>query len=528
MSSQIEKDGANGTPLVKSAGMFRAWLHPQVAALFFLGFSAGLPLLLIFSTLSVWLREAGVERASVTFFSWAALAYSFKFIWSPLIDKMPVPMLTKRLGRRRAWLLVAQMGIIIAIVWMGCTDPARNGNVLVVMAMAAVLLGFSSATQDIVIDAYRIECIETSMQALLASAYVAGYRIGMLVAGAGSLYLATYFGTSREQYHFEAWRMTYLVMALFMSVGLLTTLRISEPARTGIIDRYQYSTQRYLRFLLLFLLVALAFATSFFFSASLVLSVKESLNRQLHLHDELIGFVVEACRFLMALTAAAVVARGIVLIGIVDREMVSDTYVAPLRDFFDRYGLRTALLLLTLVGFYRISDIVLGVVSNVFYIDMGFSKNVIATVTKTFGLIMTLIGGFVGGMLTVRFGVYRILFTGALLSVCANLLFMLLARSGSDLTLLTVVIGADNLCTGLASTAFIAFLSSLTSVSFTAVQYALFSSVMTLFPKLIGGYSGTLVESMGYEHFFFLTACMGLPVLLLVWLSRGVISSEKS
>jgi MFS transporter, PAT family, beta-lactamase induction signal transducer AmpG len=502
------------------------WLQPQVAALFFLGFSAGIPILLIFSTLSVWLREAGIDREAVTFFSWAALGYSFKFIWAPLIDKMPLPMLTNLLGRRRSWLLVAQVSVMAAIVWMACIDPVAGERSLVMMALAAVLLGFSSATQDIVIDAYRIECIGLEMQALLASSYVAGYRIGMLVAGAGSLYLATLFGTTREAYRFEAWQLTYLVMAATMSIGLLTTLCIGEPERNDSASRHHSSLFHSLRFLSLFLLVAASFGGSFFFSGSLAAIVKEAAGHVTKTHGELVGFVVESCRLIMALGIAAIVARSAVLFGLADQEMARDTFIAPLRDFFGRYDVKTAILLLSLVGFYRISDIVLGVVSNVFYLDMGFSKNVIATVTKSFGLGMTLVGGFLGGVLTMRFGVYAILFAGALLAAATNLLFMLLARGGSDLALLTVVIGADNLCTGLAGTAFIAFLSSLTNISFTAVQYALFSSLMTLFPKLIGGYSGTVVASWGYESFFFMTALMGLPVLLLVWLARGIIPSK--
>lgn len=494
--------------------------------MFFFGFSAGIPILLIFSTLSVWLREAGIERSAVTFFSWAALGYSFKFVWAPLVDKMPLPLLTARMGRRRGWLLLAQLSVIAAIVWMASIDPILGERSMIMMALAAVLLGFSSATQDIVIDAYRIECIDISMQALLASSYVVGYRIGMLVAGAGSLYLATLFGTTRELYRFEAWQMTYLVMALTMSAGVITTLCVAEPEQNEAVASHHYSLGHYLRFLLLFLLVAASFGTSFFFSGSLVSAVKEALSQGSDLHVELIGFLVEACRLLLALSVAALVARGAVLLGIVDQEVVRETYVAPLRDFFVRYGLKTALLLLTLVGFYRVSDIVLGVVSNVFYLDMGFSKNVIATVTKTFGLGMTLVGGFLGGVLTVRFGIYAILFSGALLAAGTNLLFMLLAGS-ADLTMLTVVIGADSFCAGLASTAFIAFLSSLTNISFTAVQYALFSSLMTLFPKLIGGYSGTLVVSLGYESFFLMTALMGLPVLLLVWLARGIIQLKS-
>ncbi len=503
--------------------ILKAWLHPKVLAMFFLGFSAGIPILLIFSTLSVWLREAGIDREAVTFFSWAALGYSFKFVWAPLVDKMPLPLLTSILGRRRGWLLMAQLSVMAAIAWMACINPVLGERSMIAMAFAAVLLGFSSATQDIVIDAYRIECIDISMQALLASSYVAGYRVGMLVAGAGSLYLATLFGTTRELYRFEAWQTTYLIMAGIMSVGVMTTLSIAEPETTDGGNRHHYSLRHYLRFLILFLLVAASFGGSFFASESLFSSIKEAFAQDADVHGKLVGFLVESCHLFLALGIMAFVARVAVLLGIVDQEVVRETYVAPLRDFFVRYGAKAAILLLILVGFYRVSDIVLGVVSNVFYLDMGFSKNAIATVTKTFGLGMTLLGGFMGGVLTVRFGVYAILFSGALLAAGTNLLFMLLAQSGADMTMLTVVIGADSFCAGLASTAFIAFLSSLTNISFTAVQYALFSSLMTLFPKLIGGYSGTVVASWGYESFFFMTALMGLPVLLLVWLARGVI-----
>ncbi len=179
-------------------------MHPKAIAMLFLGFSAGIPILLIFSTLSVWLREAGVDRSAVTFFSWAALGYSFKFLWAPIIDMLPLPFLTRTLGRRRAWLIIAQGFIIVAILWMASVDPADNPNNLTLMAMAAVLLGFSSASQDVVIDAYRIESADKSLQALLSSMYIAGYRMGMLVAGAGSLFLADYLG-GNDGYSYHAW-----------------------------------------------------------------------------------------------------------------------------------------------------------------------------------------------------------------------------------------------------------------------------------------------------------------------------------
>jgi len=499
-----------------------AWLHPRVITMLFLGFSAGIPILLIFSTLSAWLREAGVERAAVTFFSWAALGYSFKFVWAPLIDRMPLPLLTRLLGRRRGWMIVSQVTIIGAIIWMASVDPSLSQTHLAAMAFAAILLGFSSATQDIVIDAFRIECVEEEMQAMLSATYIAGYRIGMLVAGAGSLALAAYLGSTMEAYHYRAWQLTYYGVACCMLVGIVTTLVTPEPNRDDIPRQLTYSTREYLRFFLLFLCVVISFVLLFFYGGSLTTPIKGIVKEYSPLSAGLIGFLVESGRLFLSLVGALLVARVLVLLNLVDRQMVEDTYVNPVKDFFTRYGSRTALLLLLLVGFYRVSDIVLGVISTVFYLDIGFSKMEIAAIVKTFGLLMTIVGGFLGGMLTIRFGVLRILLAGAVLSAATNILFMVLAGSGPDPLLLKVVIGADNLAAGLASAAFVAFLSSLTSISFTAVQYAVFSSIMSLFPKLIGGYSGTIVTGIGYPSFFLLTALMGVPVIYLIWLVRKV------
>ncbi len=504
----------------------RAWLHPKAIAMLFLGFSAGVPILLIFSTLSVWLREAGVARSAVTFFSWAALGYSFKFLWAPLIDLLPLPGLTRILGRRRAWLLIAQLLIIAAIVGMALIDPAGSRHNLTVMAFAAVMLGFSSATQDIVIDAYRIESAEESLQAMLAALYIAGYRVGMLVAGAGSLFLAGYLGTTTEAYDYTAWKLTYMAMAAVIGCGVATTLLIDEPEASCRVSHYKYTVVDYGRFLSFFVFSALVFAGTFFFSGNVFVEMKRVLPLFLLQSGEISSFLVELSRFVLAVGVAAIAAKIMLLGGLVNKEMVHQSYLEPIKDFFFRYGGKTALLLLVLIGFYRLSDIVLGVVSNVFYLDMGFSKNVIAGVTKTFGLAMILLGGFLGGILTVRFGVNKILFLGAFLSAATNLLFMLLARTGADVSMLTVVIGADNLSAGIATTAFIAFLSSLTNISFTAVQYAIFSSMMTLFPKLIGGYSGTMVSTFGYERFFMVTAIMGIPVLFLVVAARKAVCRQ--
>lgn len=625
-----------------------AFIHPRVLAMLFLGFSAGVPILLIFSSLSLWLREAGLDRSTVTFFSWAALGYSFKFVWAPLIDHLPVPLLTRWLGRRRAWLLVAQLAIITAILWMAMTDPVTQGKQLEYLAMAAVLLGFSSATQDIVIDAYRIEAADSDSQPMMSSTYVAGYRIGMLVAGAGALFLASYWGSEKGSYNYTAWSYTYITMAVVMLIGVATTFVIPEPGRfqsirnvvagdyalsliallfagnelantfaegnnvyqqsfvwfvrillglallslflhrrkanehsliqykqvnlgylaiasvvaywllsifikpqqpliwgglvvfaafiIGMIIRrethlkqeptpennHAFTAIDYARFLLLFAITVGVFIATYLLTQDYIGNLKDSLQTIVG-NKPLAGLLVESIRLFLAIGFAISSAILLVKLGIANRSMVRQTYIAPVGDFFKRYGKNLALLLLLLVGFYRISDIVLGVISNVFYQDLGFTKPEIASIVKTFGLFMTILGGFLGGILATRYGIFRILFLGALLSAFTNLLFMVLANMGHNLPMLYLVISADNLSAGLASAAFIAFLSMLTNIKFTAIQYAIFSSVMLLLPKAIGGYSGSMVDSMGYNSFFFITFLMGIPVLLLIWMLRNKI-----
>ena len=474
----------------------KVYLNRRVLAMLFLGFSAGLPLFLIFSTLSLWLRDAGVDRSAVTYFSWAALAYSFKFVWAPIIDKLPLPLLNTLLGRRRSWLLVAQVAIMLSIISMAMIDPAYG---LSGMAIAVVLLGFSSATQDIVIDAYRIEAVHEEYQAAMSAMYIAGYRIGMLVSGAGGLYLASFFGVE-NQYIYQAWQNTYLIMAAVMLVGVTTTFLIKEPEINRNVDNYFHRLSDYVRFFLMFLVMVVAFIYGF-----------SIFNFGLSS-----GFINEFVRLFLSLCFSLLGIYLLVILNIINKKMVYSTYIEPVVDFFKRYGKATILLLL-LVGLYRISDIVLGVIANVFYHDLGFSKNEIATTTKVFGIIMILIGGFLGGVMTMRYGVMRILLLGAILSALTNLLFMLLAQAGNDITMLSLVIAADNLSAGLASAAFIAYLSSLTNISFTAVQYAILSSLMTLLPKLLGGYSGSMVNEIGYSSFFMMTAIMGLPVIILIY-----------
>ncbi|NRB37523.1 MAG: MFS transporter [Pseudomonadales bacterium] len=480
----------------------------------FLGFSAGLPLLLIFSSLSLWLREAGIERSAVTYFSWAALGYSFKFVWAPLVGRLPLPLLKNLLGQRRAWLLLAQISIAIAIAGMALIDPAAEGHALVFMGLAAVLLGFSAATQDIVIDAYRIEAADKNMQALMSSVYIAGYRIGMLVAGAGALFIADFFGSDMGAYSYAAWSKTYLLMAACMLVGLITTLLISEPELEKHDDE-AFSGGHYAQLFGFFCVAVCAFIAVFYFSADLSDYLKFVLA-ELFSNNTLASLLVESLRLLAAVVVALSLSRVAINRHWVNPQLLESSYMAPIREFFQRYAGREVMLLLALIFLYRLSDIVLGVVANVFYQDLGFTKTEIAAVVKTFGLLMTIVGGFLGGLLSLHFGIMRILFLGAVLAALTNVLFMLLAKMGASMPMLYLVISADNLAAGLAGAAFVAFLSSLVNMSFTAMQYAIFSSMMTLFPKLLGGYSGAMVDSLGYPQFFMLTALMGLPVLWVI------------
>ena len=433
------------------------YLKPAAVRMFFLGFSSGLPLLLVLGTLSFWLREAGVDLKTIGIMSWVGLTYATKWLWAPLVDRLTIPLMTRFLGRRRAWLLLSQMVLVFGLLAMGMTDPKVN---LSQMAWLALLTAFASATQDITLDAYRIESADVSEQAALAATYQTGYRFAMIWAGAGALALAA-FASNVVGYDSESWFFAYAVMAASMSVGLLTVLLAPEPITQ--IDR-QYTIS------------------------------PNVLERYRQRYPRLPASVV---RLLAWFYEAACL---------------------PFIDFFQRYRWH-ALLLLALIATYRVSDVVMGVMANPFYQDLGFSKQEVAAVSKVFGVVMTLTGAFLGGFISMRIGVMRTLFLGALLSAMTNLLFSWLATQGHHVPYLVLTVSADNLAAGIASVAFLAYLSGLTNVAYTATQYALFSSVMLLLPKFLAGFSGFVVEAIGYSSFFIATALMGLPVLVLVWIA---------
>ncbi len=419
---------------------FKVYAQPTSLRMLALGFSAGLPLLLVLGTLSFWLREADIDRTTIGFLSWVGLAYAFKWVWSPLVDRLPLPALTRMLGRRRSWLLFSQLLIVAGLLGMSFMDPKQSLQPLV---WCAVLVAFGSATQDIALDAYRIESAKLDDQAALAATYQTGYRLAMIWAGAGVLWVAAQVQGDVQGYMVQAWHVAYTAMAASMLVGMITVLLSPEP---------------------------------------------------------------ETRPMAPARNAA---------------EWIKGALIAPFADFIGRYRWQ-ALLLLALIGLYRVSDVVMGIMANPFYVDMGYTKEEVAAVTKVFGVIMTLLGGFVGGTMAVRWGVMRVLMLGALLSAGTNMLFAWLATRGHDVSALVWVVSADNLAGGIASAAFIAYLSGLTNVQYSATQYALFSSMMLLAPKWLAGFSGVFVDTYGYEAFFHTTALMGLPVLLLIFLASRV------
>lgn len=411
----------------------------------FLGFSAGLPYLLVFSTLTAWLRDEGVSKSAIGFFAWVGITYSIKVFWAPVVDRLPIPQVTTRLGQRRGWMLSAQLGIasgLLAMSLIGAGD-------LVLLSLCALLVAFSSATQDIAIDAYRIEAVIDEYQGAMSASYVFGYRVALLVAGAGALYLAEYLN----------WQAAYVVMAMLVGVGVVTVLLLSEPEKDE--SRADTSTEERV--------------------VGLLIRGQENLSRLQRVEAWFIGAVA-----------------------------------APFLEFFERNG-RFALIILLFIAVFRLSDIAMGIMANPFYLDMGYSKIEIANVAKIFGFFMTITGSAVCGVLVVKWGIFRPLLIGAIAVAVTNLFFAGLSTMEPRVEYLAVVISADNISGGFAATAFIAYLSSLTNRAYTATQYALFSSLMTLPGKFISGFSGLIVDGYGYFEFFVFAAVIGIPAILLVW-----------
>lgn len=431
------------TPWIKT---FRIYTQPETVTMIFLGFAAGLPYLLVFSTLSAWLREMNISLTAIGFFSWIGITYSIKVLWAPIIDHLPIPWLTFLLGKRRSWILIGQLGIVCGLLGMALTDPVLHTKTIFLFGL---LVAFSSATQDISIDAYRIEIAQQRFQAAMAAMYILGYRVGLLIAGAGALYIAEY----------SSWTIAYMAMAGLMIIGIITTLVIREPDR-------QITHQNYLQ------------------------------------EQSVIRFLKHTAHWPPLLQKSGAWITGAV--------------VCPFVDFFIR-NRWLALIILLLIGVYRFSDIAMGIMANPFYLDLGYSKTQIAQISKLFGFFMTILGAGLGGIFVMRNGIMRPLLLGAIMAAITNLLFAYLAYQNTpDTLLLTLVICADNLSGGFANAVLIAYLSSLTNIHYTATQYALFNSLMTLPGKFVSGYSGMIAEVYGFVSFFTYTAIAGLPAILLV------------
>ncbi|MBF0164546.1 MAG: AmpG family muropeptide MFS transporter [Magnetococcales bacterium] len=416
---------------------FAIYREPRVLVILLLGFFSGLPLALTVGTLSLWLAEAGVSKSSIALFALAGTPYTFKFLWSPLVDRMPVPGFTTRLGQRRGWAVLTQLALIASILGLGASDPAGDPFWT---AWFALFVAFWSATQDIVIDAYRVEILEERQYGAGAAMSVLGYRLGMVVSGAGGLYLATYWG----------WFFAYAVMAGLMGIGMLVMLLNPEPARP----------------------------------------------------------VAEGISILPVASGR----RGRVV------SWLRRSVIAPFAEFMRRRGWLLTLLFILL---YKFGDALAGVMSGPFYLEMGFSKIEIANVTKLFGLVAVLVGGVLGGILTERMGINRALIVCGILQMVSNLMFVLLAEVGYSLSMLTVTIAVENVTGGMGTSAFVAYLSRLCHVAYTATQYALLSSFMAFGRTLLASSGGWIAERISWTDFFLITTFAAIPGLLLfVFMAR--------
>lgn len=439
----------------KEGGWLEAVLvyrQPRMLSMLLLGFSAGLPFYLVFQTLSAWLRQDGIERATIGMLSWVGIVYSIKFLWAPVVDRTVLPLLHRLFGRRRSWMLLAQAGIAFGLFNLSISDPSAD---VLRVALWALLVAFCAATQDIAIDAWRIESAPPEAQGAMAAAYQLGYRVALIAGSAGALTIAAGFG----------WQASYTTMVALVAVGVITTLLSREP---------QASASR------------------------------DSLQQE----ERVIAWLGQRTHWPDALRSA-----GAWFVGAV---------ICPLIDFFGRLGWKTGLLILLFMGSYRLTDFTMGSMTNPFYIDQGYTLTQIATVVKFYGLIMSMIGVVIGGIVIAKLGVLRALVLGSCMIISSNLGFALLATADApNLIGLATVNSLDNLALAMHGTSLIAFLSGLTSPKYTATQYALFSSLYALPGKILEGVSGFVVDAIGYNAFFIYTASLSLPGLLLLYvLSR--------
>ncbi|MCS6878604.1 MAG: MFS transporter [Geminicoccaceae bacterium] len=419
----------------------RVYLEPRILGILFLGFASGLPLALTGGTLTVRLAEAGVEIATIGFFAWVGLAYGWKFLWSPVVDHVPLPILTRLLGRRRGWLVFVQVALAAAVAALGAAAPEAG---LARVAALAVLVAFLSATQDIVIDAFRVELVSADRQGAAAAMLVIGYRLAMFVSGAGALLLAEWYG----------WVSAYAVMAILLLAAIAVTLALPEP----VLD-----------------------------TGPLLADSRPSWKSR-----------------------------------------IEQALVAPFSEFFARNGVGTTLSILSFVVLFKVGDALLSALASPLYVGLGFAKTEIAAIVKSWGLAAVLLGGVLGGLLVRRLGLLPSLWFSGLAQMLSNLTFLLLYWSGRDQLVLSFAITVENLAGGMGTTAFVAYLSSLCNVTYTATQYALLSSLMAQARTFLAGFAGVFQTWLGWPGFIVFTAIAALPGLVLIRLLERRLRAERA
>ncbi|MFC5570971.1 AmpG family muropeptide MFS transporter [Lysobacter yangpyeongensis] len=488
----------------RKSGFFASladYWRPGVREMLFLGFAAGLPFPMVLTTLSARLRLAGIDRTTIGLFSLVGLAYSLKFVWAPIVDRYRLPGFGA-LGQRRAWMLLAQVGVITGLVALALADPASDAQRV---ALLAAITAFCSATQDITIDAYRIEASDASLQGSASAAYQIGYQVALICSGALALTTASHGG----------WTAAYFLIATLMLVGIVATMRIREPVAAIERGRPQpaliEATAARLRPTMV--LGALATTVVAWWGLRMLLPAKDSTLA-------LDATAVAIACFELALFAVLQLhaLRGV-------RERLIGSVALPLLDIVDRFGWKLVVPMLLLIVTYRLNYMTMGVAANTFYLDMGYTLDEVAVVSKLYGIALTLFGAVYAGWLVKRLGFMRSLLLGLVLLSAANLLYGHVATLPKDpspgIAWLAAAISLDNVANGIAGTAFIAYMSSLTSKQYTATQYALFGTLWSLPAKSLASQWGRIVDAWGYPPFFVYTAAMGLPALILVlWLMR--------
>lgn len=479
---------------------------PRNAAMLFLGASAGLPIMLVYQVLSIWMREADVSRSTIGFFVWVGFAYSLKFLWAPLVDRFRIPGFAAWLGNRRGWTLFATLGTALAMFAMSQQDPSTD---LQAVAVCAVLIAFSSATLDICVDAWRVDNASNSEQAIVSAIYQLGYRFGMIAAVTGGLFLADIGGFG----------LTYFVLGGLAVVGASTSLwapDVSKPEKSEINPVIA----------LVLGLITLGLVAGLIWMGlaeggwlRIVIGAIGSVLSTVP--AEILGgaFTLILCMpFLLAGWFISPIGRG---------QLESNAiYAVPILGDFADIVRRTgawSLLILAMVVTYRISDTTMGVMAGPLYIDLGYDKSTIGGVKGAFGITILIVGAFWGGLMAMRQGLARVMIVGAVLTVLTNLAFAWLAQVETPRAIyLFVTIGADNIAAGFAGSVFIAFMSVMTNKKMSATQYALLSSLFAFYGKSLAGFSGKLADFVGYETFFVITALFGVPALLLsIWAARS-------